>query len=864
MRPAAFLVALPLAAQPMLPGRTYRDEVPRPQVGAAYTSDAALAAALAGIQGARDRVRAFTYHVTEEGRPQVLLAISSPARIARLDALQAANARLADPRGLDPAARQALLADHPAFVWLGFSVHGNEAAGTEAALAVAWHFAACQDPEVLAQLDATVLLLDVTQNPDGRARHLQAVAEATQGLNPPDPQDAQNAPRWPSGRFNHRLFDLNRDWAWQTQGETRAKVAQFLAWNPQVLADFHEMKPENNYFFPPGMDPVHQALPPAFGGGWQKAFGTALGEAFDRAGWRHFSREVFDLFYPSYGDSWSCFQGAVGMTYECPNPGGLAYLRKDGELLTLDSRVRRHVTAALATVSLAAARRKDLLQDWVRARLDRAAKGDRAGAFLLAPGPDPGRARALVDLLRRNGIEVLRTTAAVDTAGLEPVLPGARGPAPAGSWLVPLDQPRGALAAALLERRAAFGPKPSYDATAWSLPLTFHVPAWHAPVRPRVGTAPLAAVAPESVPAAAYGYAVLSNQEGRDRVLAALLLEGFRGAALPAPAQAAGRALPAGTVVFPFGRNDRARLEARIRDLAAQAPGCVAALDAGGAEAGPDPGSPRALALRAPRVAVVMDAPADPTAVGAVLHTLREAGLPFTQLRASRLGNADLRRYTHLVLADDNALGRGWQAVLGPAGTARLRAFSAEGGVLVAFQGGSAFASKAGLADAGVSFLARRDEEARLKEKDPKREAPAPPAETRLVPWGAREDQALQETIPGALLEAEVDPTHPLAWGLNATEGAVLDTSDPILELSPSGESPLRYGEGDLALSGLLPEALASRLRRTAYAVRERKGRGAVILFAGDPVHRGCAPFTGRAFLNALFFGAYAAMDDDE
>ena len=173
-------------------------------------------------------------------------------------------------------------------------------------------------------------------------------------------------------------------------------------------------------------------------------------------------------------------------------------------------------------------------------------------------------------------------------------------------------------------------------------------------------------------------------------------------------------------------------------------------------------------------------------------------------------------------------------------------------------------ASPDGITDAGVSFLARKDEDARLKDKDPKHEAiPVPEAE-RLHGWAEREEQALQESIPGAMLKADIDPTHPLGWGLNALEAAVLDTSDPVLELSPGGENPLRFGKGDLGLSGLLPGGLETRVRGSAYALRERKGRGAVILFSGDPVHRGCSPFSTRAFFNALFFGAYTGGGEDE
>jgi len=875
MRLLPALLAMPLMAQVgpgLYPGRSYRPEVPVPVLGAAYTSHPdvlAFAGRLAATAG--DRVRVIPYHTTEEGRLHLLLAVSSPANLQRLDELKAANARLADPRTLTQAQARDLIRDHPVFVWLGYSVHGSEPAGTEAALAVAYHFAACQDADVLAQLGRTVLLLDLTQNPDGRARHLQGVAEVLQGENPSDPQDAQNQARWPGGRFNHRLFDLNRDWAWQTQGESRARAALFLAWNPQVLADHHEMQPERNYFFPPNMAPAHAALPA--GGTWTAAFGAALARTFDQHGFTYFTREEYDLFYPGYADTWSSFQGAVGMTFEGPNPGGLSYLRKDGERLTLSGRLQKHFTASLATVALAAEQRERLLEDAYRIRRDRLLAGDRAGAFLLGPGEDPGRTLALVRLLQRNGIEVLRTTEDLATAGLMPIqaglpaapaeraVPPRPSQAPAGSFLVPLDQPRAPLAVALLEKDAAMGAVPSYDVTAWSLPLTFNVPAWFAKVRPRVATAGVLEAPPAPLARGGLGYVLPAGLEGRERLLEALLKEGFRGTAAGKAFTLQGRTFQAGTAVFLRAGNGGERLDARMAELAAALGGTVVPVDASRVEAGPDFGSGLAVPLRAPRVALVMDSPASPTAVGAVLHTLLEAGIPFTQLRAGHLAEAELRPYTHVILVDDGSQGKGYHALLGGAGAARLKTYAQEGGVLIALQGGAAFASREGLVEAGHGFLSRREEEARLKEKDPKHAAAVPEPAERLVSWAGREERDLQETVPGALLRAVVDPTHPLAWGLNATEAAVLDQTDVVLDLSPGGENPIHYPKGELRVSGLFPKGLEPRLNLTAYLLREHAGKGAVILFAGDPVCRGSAPFTTRAFLNAIFFGAYAGAD---
>ena len=863
---SACLCAAPLLAglpAGLLPAADHRPEVPQPDLGTRYTPHHALLGYVRALAAAApDRVRLTTLHVTEEGREQPFLVITSPENLQRLDELKALNAKLADPRNCTEDEARRIAENGPAFVWLGYSVHGSEASGSEAALAVAYHYASARSPEVLAQLQRVVLLLDLAQNPDGRARHLQSVLEATTPFNASDPLDAQNVTRWPDGRFNHRLFDLNRDWAWQTQGETRAKTAAFLQWNPQVAVDFHEMQSETTYYFPPAMQPIHEALPPAFAGRWQATFGKGVAQAFDARGWAYFSRDVFDLFYPGYGDSWPTFQGAVGMTFEAAGHVGLAYKRRDGELLTLESRLRRHTAASLATVATAASERQALLWDFQQARRDRMALGDRAGAFLLAAGEDPARTLALVALLERNGIEVLRTTAELATSGLEPVgLAQGKG-LPAGSYLVPLDQPRGALAQALLEGEARMGPKPTYDTTAWSLPLAFHVPAWHAKTRPRVGTAPAREAAPSALPDAAWGYLLPAGHEGAERTLAVLLQEGFKATALAEPALYQDQQLGAGTIVLPTRTNPpglKVRLEALMR--LHQHP--VLPAQSAQMTSGADLGSNRSVLLRAPRIAVLMDRPAQPTAFGALAHTLTVAGLPFVQLRADRLGAASLARFTHLVIVDDGAQGKTWQQVLGEGGATKLKAWIAEGGSLLAFQGGAAYASRAGLTPTGFHLLAKAAEEARLKEKDPKREAPkADPAEV-VRPWDKREDRALEESIPGAYLKVRVDGSHPLAWGLHADQGAaVLDTNNPILELSAGGENPLHFAKEALKVSGLVPKAMEAKLQQTAYAIRERSGLGAVILVAGDPVFRAQSPFTRRLLFNAIFFGAYRPVTE--
>jgi hypothetical protein len=383
------------------------------------------------------------------------------------------------------------------------------------------------------------------------------------------------------------------------------------------------------------------------------------------------------------------------------------------------------------------------------------------------------------------------------------------------------------------------------------------VPVWRTKTKPKAAAASAAPPAPAELPETTWGYLLPAGREGVERTLAALLQEGFKATALAEPALLRGQPLGAGTIVLPL-RTNAASLRVRLQELSRRNGHPVLATDTAQMASGPDLGSNRTLLLKAPRIAVLMDRPANPTAFGAVAHTLIEAGLPFVQLRADRLGGTSLTRFTHVILVDDGAQGKGWQRSLGDGGAAKLKAWLQEGGSLLAFQGGAAYASRAGLTATGFHLLGKEAEEARLKEKDPKRETPKGDPAELVQPWDKREDRALAESIPGAYLKARVDGSHPLAWGLHAAHGAaVLDVNDPILELSAGGENPLHYAKEELKVSGLLPKALEARLQLSAYALRERSGQGSVILVAGDPVFRAQAPFTRRLFFNAIFFGAY-------
>ncbi|MDF1503615.1 M14 family zinc carboxypeptidase [Roseisolibacter sp. H3M3-2] len=335
----------------------YDPAVPTPRavlgydLGDRFTPHHLLTRYVERVAAASPRVRVDTLGHTAEGREVLLVAVTSEPRAARL----------AEARG-------------PVFDRLGHSVHGNEASGVEAGLAMLYQLAAGRDAETRAILDSAVVLLDPSQNPDGHERHAQDVARARGAFGVPSaPAALAQQGAWPGARGSHYYFDLNRDWFIQSHPETRARVAGFLSWMPHVAVDVHEMGSNSSYFFAPPMEPVNRNVP-ADVRKWWDVFAAANAAAFDRAGWAYFRREGYDEFYPGYGVSWPILTGATGMTFEQASSGAGAIRRTDGATMTLREAARHHYAAEWATTLAAARRAAVRVRDYAAARAKSEAK----------------------------------------------------------------------------------------------------------------------------------------------------------------------------------------------------------------------------------------------------------------------------------------------------------------------------------------------------------------------------------------------------------------------------------------------------------------------------------------------------------
>jgi hypothetical protein len=645
-------------------------------------------------QAAPSRIRLLEYARSVEGRPLVLLVVGSPDNLAHWGDVQRRLAALGDPRTFPPGQVDEAIGALPAIVWIQCCVHGDEASGSEAGLALAYYLVAGRGPEVEKILSGAFVVIDPLENPDGRARFVASTRQARGTRPDPEPASAEHVQQWPGGRFSHNLFDLNRDWFALTQPETVGRVAVMLAYHPTVEADLHEMGAEQGYYFAPPAPPRNPLL------GEESALldllGRANAAAFDAHGFRYWTREVFDEFYPGYGDSWPAFTGAVGMTFEQASSRGLVTALKDGTRLTYAQAIQHHLLAAFTTCLTTAVNRTRFLREWYDYREAAVVEGRRGPVrgYVLPGGDDGARSAELAEQLARQGIETFRVT-------------GGAGGIAAGGYVVPLDQPLGRLARALLERGQSMGeafekeqerrdrkrlPDEIYDITAWSLPLLWATPA--EPLRELPHGLALEPVKPGSLRAGTVTgegkVAFLLPWDGgaSAKALALLLQRGVKAAVATKPFTLAGRQFERGTVVVRRAGNVDG-LQERLVEVARTTGASFVGADTGYADRGIDLGSDSVVPLKAPRVALAWDVPTSPVSAGDLRFALENYfDYPISVVRTSTLAHADLSHFDVIILPDGWGSEVSYAGILGEKGVKSLACWVGEGGVLVGVGGG--------------------------------------------------------------------------------------------------------------------------------------------------------------------------------
>ncbi len=845
---------LPAAVSPA----AYDPDVPRPsavlgyEVGEWHVRPDQLNAYMRAVAASSPRATVSVQGRTHERRPQLLLTITSPENHARLDEIRERRRGLIDPRLPAPE-----LEDLPVVVWLGYSIHGNEPSGANASMLVAYHLAASLSDVVAEQLEQAVILVDPSLNPDGIGRFAHW-ANTNRGmvLNA-DPAHREHREPWPGGRTNHYWFDLNRDWLLLQHPESRNRMATWKAWQPNLVGDFHEMGSNSTFFFQPGVPSRRNPLIPERNVELTEAIAAHHAAVFDGVGRLYYTQEGFDDFYLGKGSTYPDAHGAVGFLFEQASAEGRRIETANGEL-AFGFGIKNQLLASLSMVEGGVAKRLELLEhqrDFFRGAL--AAAEAEPAAYVFHLDGDRGRAHRMLDLLLRHEIEVYGTAEEIAVSG--------RVYTPGASWLVPLAQPQSTLVRSFFEIVTEFNDPVFYDVSAWTLPLAFGAEydlLEGAAYRPELLGAAVAAAAIEpgafgAAPGNTPTYAYAFSWDGyfSARTLNRLQRAGARARAstrsFVAETQDGPRAFEPGAIVVPVGRegepgsNAEIDMETILAEAAAADGVDVHRLVSGRAAAGIDLGSPSLRPLVAPRTLLVSGSGTPAYRVGEVWHLLDERfGVEVSLVDLDGLGGADLDRYSHVVLA----LGGFRGALPREEVRDRLRTWVRGGGAVVAIGAASRWAS---------AELLEREAEADEAAADGEDADASGDADALETPERRRyadyRDQRAEQLMAGTIVGAELDLTHPLAYGYGRPELAVIRTGEWVLPPSPDPFENVALYQDPPRLSGWISPENQRRLAGKPAVIASRLGRGVVIQLLDNPNFRAYFHGSNRLFLNSIF-----------
>ena len=797
-------------------------------IGERHTRHDLIVAYLEKLAELSDRASLEDYGKTYEGRRLVMLTISSPGNLSNLETLREKHLALTKP-DTESVAGGSL----PVFINLAYNVHGNEPSSSEAALLTAYTLVASEDPRITGYLEKSVIFIDPAINPDGRDRHTQW-ANAYQG-NPlvNDPQDAEHNEYWPGGRTNHYWFDLNRDWLLAEHPESRGKLNWYHQWYPNVVTDFHEMGSQDSYFFEPmkvngSLDPI---MPEENYGYLNELFGSYYAKALDSLGSLYFTREVFDGTYPGYGSSYPDLQGGLGLLFEQASSRGHVQKTAYGEI-TFPFTIRNQYTSSLTTVK-AAVENKDYLHDYqkdfFKSAITRAQKG-RTKGYAFGDPYDKNRVKAFIDKLLLHRIEVYRNGE--------------------NEFVVPTSQPQYRMVQTMFETYDKYRDSVFYDASAWSLANFYNMKVRPVntletgdPVRHTEG---LIALPP--IQRSDYAYVVDWDDYNAPALLHALQEAGITAASAFKPFTATTtegqRAFHYGALVIPVSLQKKNPDEVFeiLRQHRDKWKVPVYALTTGWSIKGVDLGSEYVKALKPPQAAMVIGHGVRSYEAGEVWHLLdTRVNMPITKIPIRNFDRASLEKYSVLVLVSGSY-------ELDEAQQQKIESWVRAGNTLITI----------GTASSWVINKKLVKESLIEKEKDSL-------APVKREPYVNASEQLGKTYVGGIIVRADLDQTHPLAFGYHDEAIPVYKNNEVWLSPSKNPYATVAKYASDPHIDGFITEEnLEDFLKPAASLIVSPLGAGRVVLFADNPNFRGAWHGTNRLFLNSIFLGQHIEVPVSE
>lgn len=792
------------------------------EIGTQFSRHADVVSYFEHVAANSKKVKYYDYGKTNERRRLTYAVISSEENIANLEKIRTDN--LKNIGLLDGTA-----SPEKTVVWLSYNVHGNEASSSEAAMNTIYKLLT----EHHDYLKNVVVIMDPNVNPDGRDRYVNWYNQVKATPFNTSQDATEHSEPWPGGRPNHYLFDLNRDWMWASQVETQQRLKIYNKWMPQIHVDFHEQFIDNPYYFAPGAEPYHEMLTP-----WQREFQITVGKNnakhFDENGWLFFTRESFDLLYPSYGDTYPMFMGAIGMTYEQAGHGraGLGIINNEDIELTLKDRMAHHTTSGLSTIEVASQNAEALNSNFKKFFQNDNLKYK---SFVLKGNQD--NIEALTEMLDRHEIKYGFSNGG--TVKGHSYTAGKKGSIDSnGALVVSTNQPKGKMVEVLFEPKTTLSTPLTYDITAWSLPYAFGLEAVASTTLVSANNNASKNKFSNAPTPSAAGYITKWNSLKDAEFLSELLKHGIKVRFSENELGFGGNKFGRGSLIITRSDNKtNIEFDKKVTEIANKLERQLYASPSSFADTGTDFGSQYVHLIKNKKVAMLQGEGTSSLSYGTLWHFFEtQLKYPITSINTNDINGIKWSDYDVLILPDGN-----YSSIINEDVFKTLENWIDNGGKLIAM--GNAvrlFEGKDGF------DLVKNDADEDEKKKDSI-------SEGNLIPYAQREMESTKDMITGSIYKITLDNTHPLAFGYGNTYYTLKLGNDSYKFLQDGYNVGYIKGKPE-SVAGFSGETAMAALKNSIVFAQAEKGRGNVVYLVDDVVFRSFWQ-NGKLFLaNAVFF----------
>ena len=801
---------------------SYNQDIPTPasvidhEIGDWHITHDKLVQYMYALAESSDRISIENRGKTFEGRPLLLLYISAPNNLFSLEKIRENHISLTE-NGSD----NIDVTKMPIVVYQGFSIHGNEPSGSNAALAVAYYLAAAQGPEIEKLLNETVILFDPSYNPDGLQRFAYwANINKSKNINP-DPNDREYNEIWPGGRTNHYWFDMNRDWLPVQLPESQARINTFHNWYPNILTDHHEMGTNSTFFFQPGIPSRTNPLTPSKNQEITEAIGNFHAKALNKIGSFYYSKENFDDFYYGKGSTFPDINGGIGILFEQASSRGHAQ-ESDNGILTFPFTIRNQFTAALSTLEAALSMRIELLNYQKSFYANARKEAKNSGVIVFGDEKDATKVNQLAEILKRHKIEYYELKSNFSKNG--------KNYKKGYSYVIPKDQKQHRLINAMFQKRTTFQDSLFYDVSAWTFPLAFNLDYEENEGVNRQGEKALEKKSIYIPKNSNYAYLMEWNDYNTPKVLNKILEKGLRAKVSLKPFKLENKSYDYGTILIPVQNQklNKQELSNFINELSKENNVLINSVSTGLTE-GIDLGSSNFKTIEPQKVALIVGRGITPYDAGEVWHLFDQRyDMLISKLDTRDFNRTDLSKYTDIILPNS------WGNALLKKGAEKLKKWVENGGTLIGYKNTGKWLNNNDLLK--IEFKSKKDS-------------------TQNTSFEQKSNYFGAQVIGGAIFETNIDRSHPIAFGYKNNTLPVFRNSTIFMKPDKNSyNNPISYSEKAL-LSGYISNRNLLELKNTSMCKIGNLGKGKVIYFTDNTNFRAFWYGTNKLLMNAIFFG---------